>query len=515
MWPSQRLSISLESGQRKAQVRRKDRRARGIRPIVTLLEERTLLSTLNLTVTTLLDDPTMPIHGQVTLRDAITTANADTTDSQEIIGFAPGLQGTIDLTTALPNLNNNITINGPGAANLTVCNADVYGLSIFTVEGDLIKGASVNLSGMTITGGEAGEGSGIYYNGVGTLTVANCTFADNSSEYSGGGIFDLGGTLIVTNSIFTQNSGYYGGGGICDENCTLTVNGSTFVQNFADQGSGGGIYNGTATIATVTNCTFTDNYASGNGGGVYNYSPLTVVNCTISGNTSQYGGGIYNGATLTINNTIVAGNTGEDIYGPVQATSNNNLIGNGTGITNLSQISSSNLIGTIADHINPLLGPLQNNGGPTETMALLPGSPAINAGSVGLAVDTNGNLLSYDQRGAGYPRIFDGTVDIGAYESPYQVITFGPLVNQTYGVAPITLTATASSGLTVRYTVISGPATISGDVLTIIGAGLVDVEADQAGNATYAAATPVDESFVVCPALLARFTYGLLARIIL
>src|SRR5208337_1025368 len=154
-----------------------------------------------------------------------------------------------------------------------------------------------------------------------------------------------------------------------------------------------------------------------------------------------------------------------------------------------------------ADPLNPGLGPLANNGGPTQTMALLRGSPAINAGSNALAVDAN---LTTDQRGAGFPRIVGGTVDIGAYESPFinQTISFGPLANQTYGVAPITLTATATSTLPVSYTVISGPATISGSVLTITSAGLVDVEADQAGNATYDVATPVDESFTVSPAPL-------------
>jgi hypothetical protein len=109
MWPSQRLaSISLESGQRKAQARRRDRRARGIRPIVTLLEERTLLSALNLTVNTLTDDPNGPTSGSTTLRDAINQANASTA-SQEVINFASGLQGTIDLTSALPALINNIS----------------------------------------------------------------------------------------------------------------------------------------------------------------------------------------------------------------------------------------------------------------------------------------------------------------------------------------------------------------------------------------------------------------------
>ena len=139
-------------------------------------------------------------------------------------------------------------------------------------------------------------------------------------------------------------------------------------------------------------------------------------------------------------------------------------------------------------------------------MALLPGSPAINAGSNALAVDANGNPLITDQRGIAFPRIVNGTVDIGAYESTYgsqsQTIRFFPIPNQTYGVAPITLTATSSSNLPATYIVISGPATISGSVLTITGVGLVDVEADHAGNATYAAATPVDESFTVTPASL-------------
>ena len=87
---------------------------------------------------------------------------------------------------------------------------------------------------------------------------------------------------------------------------------------------------------------------------------------------------------------------------------------------------------------------------------------------------------------------------------PYlsQTISFGPLDNQTYGVAPITLTATDTSGLPVSFAVISGPATLSGSVLTVTGAGTVEVEASQAGNTTYSVATPVDESFMVSPALL-------------
>ena len=533
-----------------------------------------------------------------------------------LINFASGLQGTIDLTQALPDLKNNIDLEGPGAKNLTVQrDSSAPDFSVFTVD----TGATVNLSGLTISGGNhigglaADVGGGI--DNLGTLTVSNSVFSSNTAS-DGGGLFNSG-TLMVTDSTFTNNSATYdggGGGGIWNQG-TATVNNSTFTDNIAPNGSGGGIAgvgtltvndsnftNNTAAvegggicdtaIVTVTDSTFTNNTAAvcgggifgagffavtvtdstfvdnsslfgggiyhagsvagntigillasdstftGNsatwGGGISNYGgtltvnnstfadnsavyggdidndnggTTTVTNCTIDGNAGQ-DGGICNAttSTLTLDNTIVAGNSGPDIVGSVQPTSKNNLIGDGTGITNLTELDPSNLVGTTADPLNPMLGPLANNGGPTQTMALLPGSPAIDAGSVALAVDANGISLTTDQRGPGFPRIIGGTVDIGSYESPYttktQSISFPPIPTHTYGVAPITLTATASSNLPVSYTVILGPATISGNVLTITGAGLVDVEADQAGNATYAVATPVDESFTVTSAPL-------------
>ncbi len=504
MPPNRRLSwMGLKSWQAGHRTWRRDQRDKRVRPTLTLLEERTLLSTLNLTVTTLADDPVTPTSGQTTLRDAITQANAST-DSQEVISFA--VDGTINLTSYLPILDNNISIDGPEASNLTVQRDFSASSSIFVVD----IGVSVNLSGMTITGGYVSNNSGGGILNAGTLTVNNSTFTDNYA-HDGGGIGNIG-TLTVNNSSFTDNSAH-GGGGILNDTGTLTVNNSTFTNNSApdgtDQGHGGGICNQGGSALNITNSTFTDNSAYLGGGIDSNFGTGMVTNCTISGNTSQDDGGIWgeNGpdgyGTMTLNNTIVAGNTGYDISDYIQPTSANNLIGNGTGITNLAQLAPSNLIGTTAD-INPMLGSLANNGGPTNTMALLPGSPAIDAGSNALAVDANGNPLTTDQRGVGFPRILGHSVDMGAYEfTPLnQTISFGALANQTYGAAPITLTATATSNLPVSYTVISGPATISGSVLTVTGAGLVDVEADQAGNATYAAATPVDESFTVSPAQL-------------
>ena len=331
---------------------------------------------------------------------------------------------------------------------------------------------------------------------------------------------------------------------------------------------------------------------------------MTVVNCTIADNSR---GGINNAGTATLDNTIVALNTNggtaaDDISGSVSTSSGYNLIGTG-GSGGLVNGVNGNQVGVA----NPGLGALAEYGGPTQTIALLPGSPAIDAGSNALAVDASGNPLTTDQRGAGYPRVVNGTVDIGAFEShgftltpvtgstpqgtpvnsPFadplavivtannpaepvaggivtfsapasgasaglstagpvtiasngqasvtatanaiggqytvtastagaavpvsfvlnnqflsQTITFGPLAGQTYGVAPMTLSATDTSNLPVSFTVLSGPATISGSVLTVTGAGTVEVEASQSGNASYAAANPVDESFTVAPAPL-------------
>ncbi len=638
MWLHQSsASLSLGSWNGKAQPRISVRRTRGIRPIVTLLEERTLLSQLSLTVNTLADDPSGSIPGYTTLRDAITQANASTA-SQEVISFA--VNGTIDLTSALPDLNNNIFLEGPRSANLTVQRASntTNTFSVLAVA----SGVRVHFSCMTISGGNSvygggvknsgtlevtdcifsgntatdtaggGDGGGIYNDGVltvsnstfinnivsasgggiyseGMLTVSNCTFTNNTSASFGAGICSLGPDvlLMVSGSSFTGNSGVgicyvgsFGGGTLTVDNSTFTnnfgsgikssntptaVNNSAFENNSDSFGGGinidsshiyydmttvtnstftgncattdgGGIYNVFGMI-TVVNSTFTGNSATTNGGGIYNLfglmavcnstfngnsattngggisnysSMLTLTNSTITNNYGVYGGGIntVNDSSLTLNNTIVAGNTGtngNDIYGNVQATSEHNLIGTGSGIFNLAELAPDNLLGTTTSPLNPKLGPLADNGGPTQTMALLPGSPAIDAGGNGQAADPEGNALTIDQRGVGFPRIIGQSVDIGATEFSLllsQTITFGPLGDLTYGSAPFTLSATASSNLPVSYTVISGPATVSGNVLTIIGAGKLEVEAKQAGNSTYNAAAPVDESFTVAQAAL-------------
>ena len=157
-------------------------------------------------------------------------------------------------------------------------------------------------------------------------------------------------------------------------------------------------------------------------GGVKNAGTLTVADSTISGN-----GGVgiatdpAGSQPVTVTNSIVAGNAASDISGAV-TTAVCDLIGNGDGSSGVSNGVNGSQVGTAVQPIDPWLGPLQDNGGPTQTMALLPGSPAIDAGSDAIAQALG---LSTDQRGPGFPRILGRAVDLGAFEaqSPFANLT--------------------------------------------------------------------------------------------
>jgi choice-of-anchor C domain-containing protein len=310
--------------------------------------------------------------------------------------------------------------NQGGQAKVVSCtivgNAATYG-------GGIRDGASYSNSGTLIvtssvikgnTAEYTGGGIGIGYDGSGSesASLSYCTIENNTAEgFEGGGISNAN-TLMVNSCTIDGNSAERGGG--ISSGGTLTVTGSTINSNQAYGRGSGGLYNiGTVTIA---NSTIAFNSAS-NYGGVRNDGTLKAINDTIADNTdSAGGGGLDTAGTATLNNTLIAlnlrGTTASDISGAVSSSSAHNLIGIGGsgGLTN----SNGNQVGVA----NPGLDPngLQNNGGPTWTMALVPGSPAINAGSNDLVIDPQGNPLQFDQRGAGFVRIFNGTVDIGAYE---------------------------------------------------------------------------------------------------
>jgi predicted outer membrane repeat protein len=268
----------------------------------------------------------------------------------------------------------------------------------------------MTVAGSTFTGNSAAYSGGGISN-WGTATVSASSFSRNSATWGGGAIFNGGGTLTVTASVFSGNSTSYTGGGMLN-NGTLTVTGSTFRGNSATalpngfDGAGGGIYNNT--MLTVTASTFQGNSAYLLGGGIETFGGRLIITAsTFSGNSAKSGGGIFSEGTLTMRNTLLARNTaqrGPDVFGSLTS-KGHNLIGDGSDGSGYAAID---LVGTSASPIDPKLGPLQDNGGPTWTMALLPGSPAIGAGG---PTDSE-----WDQRGPGYGRSVNGLTDIGAYE---------------------------------------------------------------------------------------------------
>ena len=270
-------------------------------------------------------------------------------------------------------------------------------------------GATVTLSGVTIENGSVGASGGGGIVNSGTLTVSNSTLSGNSSTKNGGAIFN-NGTLTVTNSTFSNNIAGDHGGGVISDAGMLTVTGSTFSGNMGS--TGGAIFNGGT--ANVTNSTFSANSASINGGGIDNSGPTPNVSFnTFSGNSaSSNGGGINNNGTLTVKNTLLASSTGGNCsnLGGTFTSDGYNLSDDAFCASYFTAIGDLN--GTSAG-----LGVLANNGGSTQTIALLAGSPAIDAiplTPTNYCTDVLGNPVTTDQRGITRPQ---GTAcDIGAFE---------------------------------------------------------------------------------------------------
>ena len=295
---------------------------------------------------------------------------------------------------------------------------------------------------------------GIYNDGTGLLTLTNCTLSGNTGKAGGGGIFNHStGAVTLTNCTLSGNSATSDlGGGIQNAlSGAVTLTNCTLSGNFAP--AGGGIFNSGTGAVTLTNCTLSGNSAtaSGNGaggGGIFNLvaGTVTLTNCTLAGNSANTGpgsgggGGILNfsAGVVVLTNSIVAENSGGDIVsktGVINASYS--LIGDGSGgVTN----TNGNLVGTAAVPLDPKLSPLGNNGGPTQTLVPLPGSPAIDAGSNGLALDQNNQPLTTDQRG--FVRIFKGTVDIGAYEVQPIILLNGQLTPPTNIAFPVNYVGT-------------------------------------------------------------------------
>ena len=288
-------------------------------------------------------------NGPGSLRQAIAQASAGDT-----IQFAPGLSGTLTLTSGELLLDKNLTITGPGAGQLAV--SGNHTSRVFEIS----TGVTVVLSELTVENGYDNTSGGGGLLNDGTLTLTNSTIAGNSASFNGGGLYN-DGALTLTNSTIANNSARNAGGGLYNEGPLL-----------------------------LTNSTIASNSAVHSGGGLFNYGALTVKSTLLAGNGS--GGNCFlNGGT----NTSQGYNVSDDnsCSSAFTAPGDENQVVAGAGLDPQG---------------------LQNNGGPTQTIALLPTSPAVDHIPVAACTDSNHQPVTTDQRGISRPQ--GPGCDSGAYE---------------------------------------------------------------------------------------------------
>ncbi|WP_434684986.1 choice-of-anchor Q domain-containing protein [Pseudanabaena minima] len=330
-------------------------------------------ATPNFTGALILSAPTANLNAPITLRAGIPLTGTATTVN---VGAGGRVQNGVDVAVAGATVNlaaatytltntvtidKNLTLNGASLPSSTVSGNNA--VRVFTITG----GSNVNMNNLTvINGNHPISGGGILVTGGSTLNLSNSTFTGNNTPGFGGALRnELGNTINISNSTFFGNTAGINGGALNNQGGTYTVNSSTFFGNTA--GFGGAINNFLGT--------------------------MSLSNSIVIGNNSPNGQEIstgIGGSTLTF--------TGPNIIG-INGVSGISGIGTVGGVTPITPTgAASTVISTT----------LANNGGPTQTFALVSGSPAINAGS-------NAGVAATDQRGL--PRIFGDRVDIGSFES--------------------------------------------------------------------------------------------------
>ncbi|HWM89691.1 MAG TPA: IPTL-CTERM sorting domain-containing protein [Thermoanaerobaculia bacterium] len=338
--------------------------------------------------------------GPGSLRQAVLDANAAV--GADFIIFQAGLTGTITLTSDEILITDSVEITGPGAGVLAVHGNDTS--RIFRVQNALV-GVNATVSGLTLTHGSERFGGAVAVFGE-SLTLRSVVVSDSEALFSGGNVYVQAGSLTVQDS--TVSGGVTDdGGGIAVDEGLLVIDRSTVSDNQAD--NGGAIHTAN-TLAQIVSSTISGNSATSNGGGFFGeaLSTFEVRHTTVSGNTAgSAGGSFYLQAQgiLALDHAIVANGTPQDL---VQVGSSISavwsLIEAPAGAIN--GLNANNLLG-----VDARLAPLADNGGPTQTHALLPDSPALNAGNPLIA-----SAPATDQRGPGFARIVGGRIDVGSFE---------------------------------------------------------------------------------------------------
>jgi len=265
------------------------------------------------------------------------------------------------------------------------------------------------------SGGGGGISTATGTTGAATLTVENSAFTGNTAN-TGGGLLNIDGMTTIKNSTFSGNKAQDGGVLFNFSSGDVKIENSTFTQNVADM-DGGAIAQDLNSTLEIVNSTFSGNRAGQNGGGIFNTtnSLVTISFSTITLNEAiDFGGGLYNetGAEMEVKNSIVAKNTVDDCAnGGIFTARGIDYDSDGT-----CAIIHDTFMTATANQLN--LGLLADNGGPTQTHALLPGSVAIDA--ITDCTDFGLDLIDEDQRERARAFPFDGLCDVGAYEFRYE-----------------------------------------------------------------------------------------------
>lgn len=445
-------------------------------------------------------------------------------------GALQNVDGNITVTASI--IDSNQAYNSGGGifsqfdGDITITNSEVTNNRVtypgYQGGGVSSDGGNVTISGSTLTGNtSAGDGGGIY-NNDGSVTITDSTINGNVAGYGGGAILNETGTVSVSDSNLQNNRALYGdGGGIASLDGSVTLTRSTISGN-QTVNDGGGISVDSSPVV-VLNSTLSGNFSAGSGGGIASTNgPVSLTNTTVSGNTADMdGGGVHSvstavridsstitrnhavgggggigmaatndGESLVLINTIVAQNVAAvaaDFAAPGIPASNLSvdfsLIGDPSGTT-LTESSQSggvpvanargNLIGDgSGSSLDPLLGPLSDNGGPTPTHAPMEGSFAIDAGNASMLptdaydVDRNndtGEPLPIDQRGA--VRVVTSALDIGAVElGAIPTVTWDAIADIVFAtpLGSTQLDATANTEGSFDYSPPSGTVLDAGD----------------------------------------------------
>ncbi len=410
--------------------------------------------------------------GPGSLRQAVADAEAAT--GPDVVQFQAGLTGTITLTTGEIGIKDSVDIQGPGTSVISVSGNDasrifylynssnpapsvsISGLTLTHGKagkgnGGAVsdRGESLTLDNVAVTSSMANDGGGVFLaaadgGGPFSLTIQNSVLSGNTAV-SGGAIYAYytTGPVLIQHTQITGNNATNKGGGVAFDriNGDVTIDQSTISGNTAGKGGGGiYLYDTNAGTFTVQNSTVSGNNAK-NGAGIYLYSPdnpVVIENSTISGNTaSNQGGGLnvhYVSATVDVRHSTIAANSAANAGGGIYlyqdsinldqtivadntvGGSAGDLDGGGTFNARYSLIeapSTANITDNGGNVFNkdPQLGPLADNGGPTQTQLPAATSPAVNAGDPAFTPPP-----ATDQRGVDFPRVADVRIDIGAVE---------------------------------------------------------------------------------------------------